>query len=307
MKKFNNLLIDDFLIEKELCEWLSKKSLICYLSVFSLLLQNEYIIASDLSTYTTTNFKRLLANSLLSKNWSSNTYNSYRKYYRVFCEYLKREWFFSENPIDNILKRKVPQALPKTLSEKQIKELVDSLDSTYDTNSFFWLRNKTIVLTFLFTGLRRSELSNVKICDIDFSEWFLKVIKGKWSKDRIIPFGDDLRKILFFYCRLREKSYSDSSDFLFPTSWGLRLQDRDMKTILDKVRTGVMFHFTWHQLRHTFATHLVRNNFDIYNISQLLGHSKIETTKIYLSVDPQKLKKQINLISLYSLALGRTT
>ncbi len=73
-----------------------------------------------------------------------------------------------------------------------------------------------------------------------------------------------------------------------------------MQTIIKKIRSFLTFHFTWHQLRHTYATELVRNNFDIYNISQILGHSTIDTTKIYLSVDTDKLKKQLDKIKLFS-------
>ncbi len=58
-----------------------------------------------------------------------------------------------------------------------------------------------------------------------------------------------------------------------------------MKRIMEKIRASISFYFTWHQLRHTFATELVRNNFDIFNISKILGHASIDTTKIYLSVD----------------------
>ena len=63
------------------------------------------------------------------------------------------------------------------------------------------------------------------------------------------------------------------------------MQQRDMRTMIGRIRECVSFYFTWHQLRHTFATELVRNNFDIYNISRILGHTKIDTTKIYLSMD----------------------
>jgi len=73
-----------------------------------------------------------------------------------------------------------------------------------------------------------------------------------------------------------------------------------MRRIIGRLRYCISFHFTWHQLRHTFATELVRNNFDIYNISRILGHSKIDTTKIYLSVDTAKLKKQIDRINLFA-------
>jgi site-specific recombinase XerD len=73
-----------------------------------------------------------------------------------------------------------------------------------------------------------------------------------------------------------------------------------MQKIIKKIRYYISFHFTWHQLRHTFATELVRNNFDIYNISRILGHSKIDTTKIYLSIDVGKLKNQLDNIRLFA-------
>ncbi len=74
----------------------------------------------------------------------------------------------------------------------------------------------------------------------------------------------------------------------------------NMRRIITKIRYCISFHFTWHQLRHTFATELVRNNFDIYNISKILGHSKIDTTKIYLSIDVGNLKKQLDNIRLFA-------
>ncbi len=70
--------------------------------------------------------------------------------------------------------------------------------------------------------------------------------------------------------------------------------------MMGKIRASISFYFTWHQLRHTFATELVRNNFDIFNISKILGHASTETTKIYLSVDIGKLKSQIDNIALFS-------
>jgi site-specific recombinase XerD len=73
-----------------------------------------------------------------------------------------------------------------------------------------------------------------------------------------------------------------------------------MRRIIERLRYCISLHFTWHQLRHTFATELVRNNFDIYNISRILGHTKIDTTKIYLSVDTNRLKQQLDNINLFA-------
>ncbi len=90
------------------------------------------------------------------------------------------------------------------------------------------------------------------------------------------------------------------TDYIFPTIYWNCLQKKDMQSLINRIRENTTFHFTWHQLRHTYATELVRNNFDIYNISKILWHSTIDTTKIYLSVDTDKLKKQLDKIKLFS-------
>lgn len=105
-----------------------------------------------------------------------------------------------------------------------------------------------------------------------------------------------LVKILHQYLKKRNKEYQYDSGFFFPTVHGNALQKRDMQVIIKKIRYCISFHFTWHQLRHTFATELVRNNFDIYNISKILGHAKIDTTKIYLSIDVGKLKNNLIIL-----------
>jgi len=299
MKKFWNIYIDEFLIEKSVNQWVSDRMIEIYFTVFKLVNSSEYINLSDLTTYTTPNYKRFLWESFLARNWASKTYNHYRKYIRCYCEYLKNEWYINENPIDKILKRKEPKTLPKTLSRDQVKELLDSLPKTFNVNSFLWLRNKTMVYTYLYTWMRLSELTNLKLENLKIYDWFIQVIRWKGDKDRLIPLTKEAIKHLHNYWKERKKFIVDS-DYIFPTIYWNSLQKKDMQTIIKKIRSRITFHFTWHQLRHTYATELVRNNFDIYNISQILGHSTIDTTKIYLSVDTDKLKKQLDKIKLFS-------
>lgn len=299
MKKTWHNLIDDFLLEKYINQWIGEKMYITYFWVFKLLLNYKSFIASDLSTYTTINFKRFLWDNFIEKQWSSATYNKYRKCLKAFCKYLVDENYLIENPIDKISKRKEPKQLPRTLNKENIKELLNSLENIFDKNTFIWIRNITMVYTYLYTWLRLSELTNLKYSDLNLEEWVISVIKWKWSKDRKIPLSNILLKILHHYIKKRNKHISDQI-CLFPTIYSNILQWRDMRTILNKIRKWITFYFTWHQLRHTFATELVRNNFDVYNISQILWHSKIDTTKIYLSVDTHKLKKQIDKVALFS-------
>jgi len=301
MKKFWNLYIDDFMLEKRVNQWIWVKMTIQYQTIFNLFTQSTQVIATDLSTYTTQNFKRFLGENLTEKNWSSSTYNSYRKYLRCYCEFLKVEWYLSENPLDNIQKRKVAIQLPKTLTKSETQELLRKLPEIFDIKTYIWKRNETIVYTYLYTGLRLSELLNLQLNHLQIHEWYIKVLKWKWNKDRVIPLSHNLTKKLAHYVQVRNKDFDTSGDSaLFPTAYWNFLQPSDMRAIINKLREKVSFYFTWHQLRHTFATELVRNNFDIFNISRILGHSKIDTTKIYLSVDTGRLKEQLDWIALFS-------
>ncbi len=301
MKKYSNLYIDDFMLEKKVSHWVWKRMIERYQSIFNLFTQTPYIIATDLSTYTTKNFKKFLWENLISRNWSSSTYNNYRKYLKCYCQYLKNEWYLEENPFDNIVKRKETIQLPKTLTRDEVKELILKLPKIFDMKTYIWKRNETIVLTYLYTWLRLSELINLNIENLQLHQWYIKVIKGKGGKDRVIPISRILVKKLAQYMLVRNKDFEDNrTSPLFPTFYWNHLQKRDLKIIMSKLRESLNFYFTWHQLRHTFATELVRNNFDIYNISRILWHSSIDTTKIYLSVDTEKLKQQLDSIKLFS-------
>ena len=301
MKKFWNFYIDDFLIEKKVNQWIWHNMLRIYNVTFKVLVESNEVNASDLSTYTSQNFKKLLGRHFLERNWSSANYNNYRKYLRCYCEYLKTEWHLTENPFDKILKRKVPIQLPKTLTKSEIQELLTNLPKIFDISSYIWKRNETIIYTYLYTGLRLTELTNLKLKDLQIHEWYIKVISWKWNKDRMIPLSHQLLTRLSRYILLRNKSFDNDLDSpLFPTAYWNLLQYRDMKKMMHKIRAWISFYFTWHQLRHTFATELVRNNFDIFNISKILGHSSIDTTKIYLSVDMWRLKNQLDSLTLFT-------
>lgn len=99
--------IDNFLFEKSVNEWLSPKTLECYNTSLNLLCLNKYIDVEKFETYTEINFKRLLWEMCVNNNWSSNTYNRYRKELKTFCDYLVKNNFLKNNPFENIEKRKI--------------------------------------------------------------------------------------------------------------------------------------------------------------------------------------------------------
>lgn len=189
-----------------------------YHTVFRLLLKSNHINASDLNSYTKVNFRRFLWDNFINNWWSSATYNSYRKYLKVYCWFLVSEWLLEFNPIDEILKRKEPKKLPKSLTKHELEELFLNLENAFSKDTFVWYRNITIVYTFVYTWLRLSELTNLNIKDVNLLEWYIRVVKWKWDKERYIPIVKDLIIILSWYLKFRKKEYfHDWEWYFFPT------------------------------------------------------------------------------------------
>lgn len=291
--------IDDFLYEKSINQWLSDESIKSYQSVFNSLFLTPYLNLEDLTTFTEMNFKRYLWDSFLKNKWSSHTYNRYRKNLKCFCDYLVRNRLINENPLKNIPIKKNWKNLPKALNTKQVKELFNVIDKIFSNIDFISKRNKAIMCFYIYTWCRLKELINLKTSDIDFIKWTIRINKGKWNKDRIIPLTHKLSDILINYL-LKKKKSRLITEILFPTRFWWTLQHRDIYNIVWKIKNNLSFSFTPHMLRHTFATELVRKNINLYNISKVLWHSSIKTTQIYLWLDVEEIRSDLNNISLYN-------
>lgn len=290
--------IDDFLYEKLVNEWLSPKTIDCYKTVLNSLFTNPYVEAEDFKTYTEMNFKRMLWDLLLKNNWSSHTYNRYRKELKTFCNYLIKKGHLKENPLKNIPMRKLAKTLPKCLNKKQVKELQYTIKNTFDTDDFLSVRNKTIFYFYMYTWCRLNEMVNLKIQDIDFINWSIRINNAKGQKDRIVPLTYTLSDYLISYL-LKKKKSKINTEIVFPTRFCWFLQKRDVYNIVKKVREKLSFRFTPHMLRHTFATELISKNVNLYNLSKILWHSNIETTKIYLSLQNEDIRIDLNNKALY--------
>ncbi len=286
-------IIDDFLIEKEVNEWLSLSTIKIYNTMFNLLCDNPFVNISDLSTFTEINFKKLLWNSLIKNKWCSHTYNKYRKNYRVFCKYLVTNWFLEFNPLANIKIRKVLKSFPKYLTTKQIIHVQKLININFSDSDFMTLRNKTILFFYMYTWLRLYELINLKMSDIDFIHQTIKITNWKWWKDRLVPMIYQLSDLLIPYL-IKLKNSKIKTNIVFPTRFGWLMQHRDVYNILNKIKSQLDFHLTPHMFRHTFATELVRKNINIYNISRILWHSDLKTTQIYLWLDIDSVTVSLN-------------
>lgn len=290
--------IDDFLFEKTVNEGLSLKTIEWYKTTFNLLLLNKYIDVENFETYTEMNFKYILWEAFLKNNWSSHTYNRYRKELKVFCDYLLKNNFIKENPFDNIEPRKIEKNLPKALNTKQVKELINRIEEIFGNNDFLSLRNKTIIYCYIYTWCRLWEILKLKNSEIDFINKIIRINKAKWNKDRIVPLTYDLSDILIEYL-LKNKNSRIFWDLVFTTKNWFELTKKDIYRIIKKIKEKLSFDFTSHTLRHTFATELVRKNIDIYKVSKVLWHSDIKTTQIYMWLSLKDVSTELEKISLY--------
>ena len=176
-------------------------------------------------------------------------------------------------------------------SEQEINDVLKS----FNGNDFETIRNRLIIELLYCTGMRRNELINVKIKDIDFIQERIKVL-GKRKKERYIPLVGPLKKSLnnYIYCRKQLKIIKDS-ELLFLSKKGAKLYGaivyRIVKIYFQIVSSKVKK--SPHILRHSFATHLLKNGADLNAVKELLGHSSLAATQIYTNNNISELKKYI--------------
>ena len=205
-----------------------------------------------------------------------------------FHNYLLREKVIKDNQAEFIDRPKLAKHLPYTLTVKEIDKLLDiALVTVFD------YRDKAMLELMYGTGLRVSELVSLTVYDIDFYNAFLR-IKGKGSKERIVPINSASLKYLKLYldkrCLLLKKKTSDEL-FLNARGEGISRQGffKNLKKILTK--KGMPTNISPHSLRHSFATHLIENGADLRSVQTMLGHSDITTTKIYTHISNEKVTK----------------
>lgn len=209
---------------------------------------------------------------------------------RSFFDYLVFEEYRKTNPTDLLETPKIGRKLPDTLSEEEINLLINTIDLSHSQGE----RNRTIIETMYSCGLRVSELINLKISDLFFNEGFIK-ISGKGDKERFVPIHYTTQKYITFYIneiRCHLGAVKGFEDILFLNRRGKSLTRQMIFTILKTLAIKINLNkkISPHTLRHSFATHLLKNGADLRAIQQMLGHESITTTEIYVHLDKSYLK-----------------
>jgi site-specific recombinase XerD len=202
---------------------------------------------------------------------------------RVFGKFLIREGILNINIFEEIPLPKKGKYLPSFLTVDEAFNLIDSISS----DNFIMARNKAIFDLLYSSGLRVSELTSLKLSQIDFSKNFIRVL-GKGGKERIIPLGERAKENLLRYLKLRQNILEKDEEHIFINRNGKKLSVRTIQRWLNILYPKKI---TPHGLRHSFATHLLEGGADLRSIQELLGHQSISTTQKYLHINFDKLAK----------------
>ena len=205
---------------------------------------------------------------------------------RGFYKYLINNNYTSNNPFSLIKTPRKEKKLPRFFYYNELEEMFNSID----ISNALGQRNRLILEVLYASGVRVSELVNIKVRDINDEE--VKVL-GKGNKERITRIGDYAREILDIYLNDGYKELNkNNSDYLFLNKDGEQLTTRGIRYILDQIikNTNVKKKISPHMLRHSFATHLLNEGCDILSVQELLGHESLTATAIYTHVSTDRLK-----------------
>jgi integrase/recombinase XerD len=209
--------------------------------------------------------------------------------FRRFFRYLVREGNLTDDPTSNIQMPKIGRTLPKTLTESQVEDLLKAPN----TDEPLGFRDRTMLEVLYATGLRVSELINLKLSQINLEQGVVRIM-GKGDRERLIPLYEDSTDwINRFVAGARlEILLERQTDYLFPTRRGDRMTRQAFWHIIKRYarKAKIGKELSPHSLRHAFATHMLNNGADLRVVQMLLGHSDLSTTQIYTHVARERLK-----------------
>ena len=252
--------------------------------ILELSMFNEYVNKDLLKINDDDVKKYLKAISSKSPKSVSHSLSALKSFYK----YEERLEKITDNPLTKFKSPKLDKSLPIVLSLEEVTSLLDiEINTPYDA------RNKAILELFYSSGLRISELINLEMANVDMDENLIRVM-GKGKKERIVPFGDIAKNVLNDYINnYRTSINKKNSTYIFLNNLGNKLSRQYIFRIIKQecIKKGIKKNVSPHTLRHTYATHLLKNGADLRIIQELLGHENLATTQIYTHLDNETLKK----------------
>ncbi len=239
------------------------------------------------------NVREFLYNGRTERHWKVNSFICFHISLRVFFKWCIKEGYMEKDPTVDVEIPKVEKRLPPKLTKQDTLKLLEIVYNYPYDYKFLRYRNHAIFSTFVFAGLRKKELLNLKCTDVDIENLSIFINQGKGSKDRIIPMSYTLAQTLKRYAEDRKRLNKTCPEFFTSINRNQGYTDSGLKRLTDQMREASGIKFTIHKLRHTFATLMLEGGCDIYSLSKMMGHSDIKTTTIYLAASAEHLRSQM--------------
>jgi len=282
-------LIDSFLDYLSVERALAKNTILAYRADLNIYL--DFIAQRGITVLSKSTKNDIVEFMLLQKTQGIQPVSIARRLaaIRMFHRFLARERVLKSDPTTLIDSPKLWKKVPDTLSLNEIESLIGQPD----VRDYQGARDKAILETLYATGMRVSELSNLKTNNVNLDIGFLRCI-GKGNKERIIPLGKKAIGSINRYLEFSRKHFHNkkNSDILFISRLGARLSRQSVWKLVKQyaLKAKIKKTIKVHTLRHSFATHLLERGADLRSVQEMLGHSSISTTQIYTHIDKERLK-----------------
>ena len=253
--------------------------------------------ASDVTTALVLDYQKHVANEINTRGAVSavGTQNQHLAAVAGFFRYLRQAEYAIHDPTRDFQYAKVPQSLPRAiLTLQEVKKLL----RLPDANALLGYRDRTILEVLYSTGIRRNELLNLRVEDVNLEGGFVMVRLGKGMKDRVVPLGKIAAKYLETYINgirpeLLKRGSDPTTAALIVSSRGRVMGRNTLAQMIDKYArlAGIKHPVTPHTFRHTCATHMIRNRAGIRHVQEMLGHTCLTTTQKYINLTITDLKE----------------
>lgn len=255
---------------------------------FSLYLSGSGTV--EVQTITTDNILKFLS-LLKDSRLSSSSRIRYQVTIRNFFKFMLKEGILKKDPVQILEIPKRDRKLPQVMNEQEVEQLLNAPSSLKDENR--QARDRAMLELLYATGLRVSELVGLRLNSLEMTVGYIRV-KGKGSKERIVPMGDFAKEAIARYINESRHAYlKHDTDYLFLTQQGNLFTRQGfwklLKTYLKIL--DITKHITPHTMRHSFATHLLSHGADLRSVQLMLGHSDISTTQIYTHINAEMLRR----------------
>jgi integrase/recombinase XerD len=208
-----------------------------------------------------------------------------------FTRYLKEEEYLLRDPSAKIKLPKKPRRLPRViLSFSELKQLMTGPD--IQSNQGY--RNRIVLEVLYDTGIRRAEVANIKLRDLDLDGGYIHIRSGKGDKDRVVPLSSRVCNLVRSYLHSVRPAYLQGKDegFFILNRWGEQMNAHGVWAVVKRCanQAGIKKNISTHTFRHTCATHMMRHGAPVRHVQELLGHESLESTQIYTHVTINDLK-----------------